>query len=48
MLYEVITTYAGILSFIAIGMIFGCPIAGYLSDKVLKSRKKVLIAGTAA
>jgi len=40
-------TYAGILSFIAIGMIFGCPIAGYLSDKVLKSRKKVLIAGTA-
>jgi MFS family permease len=28
-------------------MIFGCPIAGYLSDKVLKSRKKVLLAGTA-
>lgn len=40
-------TYAGILSFIAIGMIFGCPIAGYLSDRVLKSRKKVLIVGTA-
>lgn len=40
-------TYAGVLSFIAIGMIFGCPIAGYLSDKVLKSRKKVLIVGTA-
>ena len=39
-------TYAGVLSLIAIGMIFGCPIAGYLSDKVLKSRKKVLIAGT--
>jgi sugar phosphate permease len=41
------TTYASVLSFIAIGMIFGCPIAGYLSDKVLKSRKKVLLAGTA-
>lgn len=40
-------TYASVLSFIAIGMIFGCPIAGYLSDKVLKSRKKVLIVGTA-
>lgn len=40
-------TSAGILSFIAIGMIFGCPIAGYLSDKVLKSRKKVLVLGTA-
>lgn len=40
-------SYAGILSFIAIGMIFGCPIAGYLSDKVLKSRKKVLLMGTA-
>lgn len=40
-------TSAGILSLIAVGMIFGCPIAGYLSDKVLKSRKKVLIAGTA-
>lgn len=40
-------TYAGILSLIAVGMIFGCPIAGYLSDRVLKSRKKVLIAGTA-
>ena len=41
------TTYASVLSFVAIGMIFGCPIAGYLSDKVLKSRKKVLLAGTA-
>jgi MFS family permease len=28
------------------GMIFGCPIAGYISDKILKSRKKVLIIGT--
>lgn len=40
-------TYASILSFVAIGMIFGCPVAGYLSDKVLKSRKKVLLVGTA-
>jgi sugar phosphate permease len=29
------------------GPFFSCPIAGYLSDKVLKSRKKVLLAGTA-
>ncbi len=41
------TTYASVLSFVAVGMVFGCPIAGYLSDKVLKSRKKVLLAGTA-
>ncbi|KKH50184.1 MFS transporter [Methanosarcina sp. 1.H.A.2.2] len=40
-------TYAGVLSFVAIGMICGSPIAGYLSDKVLKSRKKVLLIGTA-
>ncbi|MFB3766094.1 MAG: MFS transporter [Methanotrichaceae archaeon] len=35
-----------VLTFIGIGMIFGCPTAGYISDKVLKSRKKVLIIGT--
>ena len=34
------------LTFIGIGMIFGCPTAGYISDKILKSRKKVLIIGT--
>lgn len=28
-----------------LGMVFGCPLSGYLSDKVLKSRKKVLLAG---
>jgi sugar phosphate permease len=39
-------TYGLVLSFIAMGMIFGCPIAGYISDKILKSRKKVLIIGT--
>ncbi len=39
-------TYGLVLTFIGIGMIFGCPTAGYISDKVLKSRKKVLIIGT--
>lgn len=38
--------YGGLLSLIAIGMIFGCPISGYLSDKVIRSRKKVLVLGT--
>jgi len=41
-------TYGLVLTFIGIGMIFGCPIAGYISDKILKSRKNVLIIGTAA
>lgn len=40
------TTFSMVLTFISIGMIFGCPIAGILSDKILKSRKKVLIVGT--
>ncbi|MHC1680380.1 MAG: MFS transporter [Methanomassiliicoccales archaeon] len=39
-------TYAASLTFIGIGMIFGCPLAGILSDKVLKSRKLVLVIGT--
>jgi len=39
-------TYGLVLSFIGIGMILGCPTAGYISDKILKSRKKVLIIGT--
>lgn len=39
-------TYAGILTFIGFGLILGCPVAGYLADKVLKSRKKTLIIGT--
>jgi sugar phosphate permease len=39
-------TYGLVLTFIGMGMIFGCPIAGYISDKILKSRKKVLIIGT--
>jgi sugar phosphate permease len=41
------STYASVLTLIAVGMIFGCPIAGFLSDKVLKSRRKVLMIGTA-
>jgi len=41
-------TYGLVLTFIGIGMIFGCPIAGYISDKVLNSRKKVLVIGTVA
>jgi len=38
-------TYATSLSFIGVGMIFGCPTAGILSDMILKSRKKVVVAG---
>jgi len=38
--------YGLVLTFIGIGMIIGCPTAGYISDKILKSRKKVLIVGT--
>ena len=37
-----------VLSFIGMGMICGCPVAGYISDRILKSRRRVLIAGTAA
>jgi sugar phosphate permease len=39
-------TYGLVLTFIGMGMIFGCPTAGYISDKIIKSRKKVLIIGT--
>ena len=35
-----------VLTFIGMGMILGCPTAGYISDRILKSRKKVLIIGT--
>ncbi|NLH22080.1 MAG: MFS transporter [Methanothrix sp.] len=41
-------TYGLVLTFIGIGMILGCPTAGYISDKILRSRKKVLIIGTVA
>lgn len=36
---------AGLLFYVALGFILGCPLAGRLSDRVLRSRKKVLAAG---
>jgi sugar phosphate permease len=36
-----------VVMMVPIAFIAGCPIAGYLSDKILKSRKKVLIGGAA-
>ncbi len=38
-------TIGTVLTFIGLGMIVSCPIAGYISDKVLRSRRKVLIIG---
>lgn len=39
---------AGLMvTMVGIGMVFGCPLAGTLSDKVFHSRRKVLIVGTA-
>ena len=35
-----------LLTMVGVGMVFGCPLAGRLSDRVLKSRKKVIIIGT--
>ncbi len=35
-----------LLTMIGIGMVVGCPLAGRLSDRVLNSRKKVVIIGT--
>lgn len=34
-----------ILMMFPLGMIVGCPLSGYLSDKVLKSRKRVMLWG---
>lgn len=31
--------------FFTLGMIAGCPVSGWLSDKVIRSRKKVLLLG---
>jgi sugar phosphate permease len=36
------TTTGGILSMVAVGLVVGSPLLGYLSDQVFKSRKKVL------
>jgi len=47
--YDMTRAEAGaILSMIAWGMIVGSPFLGYLSDKVLKSRKKVFLICTSA
>lgn len=44
--YHLTTSTMGIiLMLFPIGMIVGCPLSGYISDKVLKSRKKVLMYG---
>ncbi|MHC1680379.1 MAG: MFS transporter [Methanomassiliicoccales archaeon] len=40
--------YGFSLTFVGLGMIAGCPVSGYLSDRVLRSRRKVVVAGTAA
>ena len=39
-------TSGTVLTFVGIGMVFGCPIAGHLSDKIIGSRRKVLVTGT--
>ncbi|MDH7578239.1 MAG: MFS transporter [Bacillota bacterium] len=39
------TQAANYLMLMAVGLVFGCPLSGILSDKVLKSRKKVLLYG---
>ena len=36
---------SNIIMMFPLGMAFGCPLSGYLSDKVLKSRKKILLYG---
>ena len=37
------STIGNILSMVAVGLVVGSPLLGYLSDKVFKSRKKVLL-----
>jgi sugar phosphate permease len=46
--YHLTKVEAGnILMIIPIGLIFGCPIAGIIADKWIKSKKKVLMIGAA-
>lgn len=46
-IYGFTGTEAGLMvTMVGIGMVFGCPLAGTLSDKVFHSRRKVLIFGT--
>lgn len=39
-------TWGILLTLVGVGMIIGCPLAGFISDKILHSRKKVLVLGT--
>lgn len=36
---------SNIIMMFPLGMVIGCPLSGYLSDKILKSRKKILLYG---
>ena len=36
-----------IIMMFPLGMVLGCPLSGYLSDKIIPSRKKILICGAA-
>jgi sugar phosphate permease len=38
-------TAGNIIMMFPLGMVFGCPLSGYISDKIMKSRKKVLLLG---
>ena len=38
-------TAGNIIMLVPLGMALGCPLSGYLSDKILKSRKNTLIGG---
>ena len=40
--------YGFSLTFVGLGMIAGCPVSGYISDRLLRSRRKVVVIGTAA
>lgn len=45
--YEFSSGDAGLMvTMVGVGMVFGCPLAGRLSDRVFHSRRKVLIFGT--
>ncbi|CQR73649.1 putative sulfoacetate transporter SauU [Sporomusa ovata DSM 2662] len=45
-IYGISKQQAGnILMMFPLGMVLGCPLSGYVSDKILKSRKKVLLWG---
>lgn len=40
--------YGFSLTFVGLGMIAGCPASGFISDRVLRSRRKVVVIGTFA